>query len=306
MLFSLGSLEEFNLSANEELKEVNEIYIKTKYSSLQWKIARNLSKVDIKHVKFHIETIFEPEDISELISKSDNVLGIFRLLTKNHLWNYSNTAKLSSIVREFIKDDKIKKEIDEYNGSLVGYKAGTKIWQQINLDSLQQGSDDEEDSIRIDTSGFHEEQDPSHHRMAIRKKLVVTLLQRGEKGKGLINVTDYSLNYLDEVFQDFQKKFKLSLDAVLHKVAVGSIEVTWYIPSNSAQQILNEIHETVEFLREIHASTIVLEGALIYSESTGVVNLKVSLSVGENYPQYIIGLYATYRCCCPVCTNEQC
>ena len=278
LLFSLGSLEEFNLSVTEELKEANETSIKTKYSSLQRKIAHNLSKVDIEQVRFHLETIFEPEDISELISMSDNVLGIFRLLTKHHFWNYSNTAKLSSIEKEFIKDDKIKKEIDEYNGSLVGYKAGTKIWQQMNLDSLQQGSDDEEDSIRSVTSGFHEEQDSSHYRMAIRKKLVVTLLQRGEKGKGLINVTDYSLNYLDEVFQDFQKKFKLSLDAVLHKVAVGSIEVTWYIPSNSAQQIINEIHETVGFLREIHVSTIVLEGALIYSESTGVVNLKVSLS----------------------------
>lgn len=257
-----------------ELQEINETFIKEKYSSLRLNIARKLKSVDIEEFKFFLEDIFDPEDISDIISKSDNVLGIFRQITKHHLWKYDDIAKLISIVNKFIKDDKIKNDIDDYQGSLVDYKAGTKIWQQKHFDCLQQDSDGEEDCAKDEISRSLEERDPSHYKISVRKELIVTLLKR--EGDGIINVSDYSLKYLDEFFKLLKTKFKLTLGAVLKKVAKDSIEVTWYIPSISAQKILDGINEAVEFLREEHISTMILEGVLIYSGSIGVVGLKVT------------------------------
>lgn len=234
------------------------------------KIRVKLEGVDIRDVRDHLEDIFRPaEDISDLISGKD-IRGIFSALKNNHLWKFNNINKLSNLAKEFIDDDQVMKEIDEYNNYLITHKMGTRICEQINLDTFKH--EDEED--HEDVSGNHnpDQNDPSYYQPSYRKELRLVLFRSSERN---VNLTDQSLKYLEEIWERLRKTFKISLESVLDAIKAGCIEVVWYIPSISAQQILDRLKGSEEFFQEIFASMIQLEGALVYSESVGVVSSQV-------------------------------
>ena len=267
----LGSLEDFDSSAHNHLIKWNDNHIMSKYSSIKQNIAEKLENTNIKYIRSHIGTISGGKEVRELIARSDDVLEIFDLLCDHHFWHYYDISPLSSITDRFIQDDLIMHEINAYEEDLNGYKACTKICEKIKWDSLLQ-NDDDEDSAHPKTE---DKTDPRNYSPSIRKKLVITLMKSKE---GALNITDYTIKYLEEVFKRFQRKFNHSLDAVLHKITHGSITVTWYVSAISAQNTLDQLEESVDFLKDLNISTIFLEGVLIYSESIGVLNLKVIYS----------------------------
>ena len=273
ILFNSGSLDDVSLCPKKELKSINEARIRKEYSSLTKKIIRTLQKVDIKELKHDIANIFDPEDVSDdIISSSSDLYEIFRQLTKKHFWSFSDINKLTALAELHIEDDsEIEKAIEKYNDNLIGYKTCTLIGEKINLDSMQQESDEE---LGHEKDEVIEEKDPSHYNITTRKKLVVTILKK--EGGGHVNVSDLCLLYVDEIFKKMKRRFNLKLDAVLKKVATGSIEITWYIPSISAWKILDQLPESLQFLKEEGISTMFLEDVLIFSNSIGVINSKVN------------------------------
>ena len=271
ILFNSGSLDDVSLCPKKELKSINEATIRKEYSSLTKKIIRTLQKVDIKELKHDIANIFDPEDVSDdIISSSSDLYEIFRQLTKKHFWSFSDINKLTALAELHIEDDsEIEKAIEKYNDDLIGYKTCTLIGEKINFDSMQQESDEE---LGHEKDEFTEGKDPSYYNITTRKKLVVTILER--EGGGLVNVSDLCLLYVENIFKKMKRRFNLKLDAVLKKVATG-IEITWYIPSISAWTILNQLPESLQFLREEGISTMFLEDVLIFSNFIGVINSKV-------------------------------
>ena len=272
ILFNSGSLDDVSLCPKMNLKKINEDRIKREYSSLSRKIIHKLERVDIKDLKYDIINIFDPEDVSDIISSSSEIMEIFIQLTKKHFWSFCDINKLTELAELHIEDDsEITKAIEKYNEDLIGYKTCTTIWEKINFDSMQQESDEE---LEHEKDEFTEGKDPSYYNITTRKKLVVTILKN--EGVRHVNVSDLCLLYVENIFKKMKCGFNLKLDAVLKKVATGSIEITWYIPSISAWKILEKLPESLQFLREEGISTMFLEDVLIFSNSIGVINSKVN------------------------------
>ena len=271
IFFNSGSRDDVSLCAKHDLKIINEDRIRREYSALTKEIIRKLEKVNIVELKYDIENLFEPEDISDIMSSSSDLYEIFRQLTRKHFWSFSDINKLTELAELHIKDDsEIQKAIEKYNDHLIGYKTCTLIGEKINFDSVRQENDEE---LEHEKDEVTEEKDPSHYNITTRKKLVVTILK---KGGGHVNVSDLCLLYVEEIFEKMKCKFKLTMDAVLKKVAKGSIEITWYIPSISAWKILDQLPESLQFLKQEGISTMFLEDVLIFSDSIGVINSKVN------------------------------
>ena len=254
----------------QELKAINEDQIRGEYSSLTIKIIQKLKEVDIKELKYDIKNLFAPEDVSDIISSSDNVYEIFRQLQKHHFWSFSEINKLTELASLYIKDSEIKEAIEKYKSDLIAYKTCTLIGEMINFDSMQQENDEE---LGHEKDEATEENDPSYYNITAREKLTVKFF-KGAGGRH-VKVSDLSLLYLEEIFEKMKQMFNLTLDAVLQKVATGSIEITWYIPSISAWKILDKLPENLHLLQEEGISTMFLEDVLIYSDTRGVINSKV-------------------------------
>ena len=177
-------------------KAINEHQIKTKYSSLIRKILRKLEKVDIKKLKYHIVNLFAPKDVSYIISHTNDIYEIFRQMTRHYFWSFNDISKLTELACLHIEDSKIEEAIQKYDEDLIGYKTCTLIWEKINLDSMQQESDEKlehEDKICSVTEEKHT------NCIAVRKMLVVKFLEN--VGGGHVKFTDLCLLYVDEVFE---------------------------------------------------------------------------------------------------------
>ena len=272
-IINSGLHDNVYLCHKEELKAINEHQIQRKYSSLARKIIQKLEEVDIEKLKYDLANIFDPEDISDIISSTNDIYEIFRQLTRYHFWSFNDINKLTELASLHIEDSKIENAIKKYNEDLIGYKTCTLIGEKINFDSIQQESDEElEHKDKI--CSVTKENDPSCYNVATRKKLIIKLLE-GEGGRH-VKVTDLCLLYLEEIFEKMKQAFNLTLDAVFKKVATGCIEITWYIPSISAWKILGKLPDSLQFLKDEGLTTMFLEDVLIFSDTRGVINSKVN------------------------------
>lgn len=249
---------------------LNTTKIKRAYSKLMRTIRKKLKSVDLDTNDFYelIVEIFEPEKISRLIPNATVAGDIdmtFEILTKAHCWGFGDVSKLKSIVEEFIEeDDGIQKMITDYKDNLTGYNATTKIIEQIQSLEISEGSDDEEEcKTKVDTSKYDHK-----FRKSLRAKLY-----KSESGTGRLD--EKSLEYVGIFWKEICEEFVISLDGVLEQIVKGCIEITWHIPSPSAQQILAQIHGSVQFFQRKFVSNIILEDVIIYSESFGVATEKV-------------------------------
>ena len=255
----------------EKMREAGKDSIVTAHTTLERAIKKKLKQVvepeDMDDFCTHIIKIFHPEEVSRLLPASPEVKDIdriFRILTEHHMWGFSDISKLKSIADSFLEDDaSITKKIREYNSKLSGYWANTKIVDRIQEDAIKEyGSDEDESSIR---------EKPEKYNAEFRKKLSVQLF-KAEKGR---NLNMESLVFVEKIWRDLCEEFKLSLTSVLDKIVEHCIEISWYIPSHSAQAILERISGAVGFLQKKYVSNLLLEGVPIYSESCGVASMKV-------------------------------
>ena len=258
------------MSLPEKMQEAGYATIETAHTKLERNIKKELKKVikqeDMDDFCAHIIKIFRPEQVSRLLPRSPQVKDIdkiFRVLTEHHMWSFLDTSKLKSIADSFLENAGITEMIRKYNSKLSGYWANTKIVNRIRADAIQEyGGDEDASSIREHFEKYNAE---------FRKKLSVQLF-KPEKGRIL---NEESLLFVEEIWRDLCNEFQLSLTSVLDKIVEHCIEISWYIPSHSAQAILEHISEAVGFFQKKYISKVLLEGVPIYSESGGVASMKV-------------------------------
>ena len=270
MIFSLKKpIGSADTSLPTTLENINTDTIKASYSKLLRNVERKLKGMDLNMEEFHshIKIIFKPEDLSRIIKDDFDVQKIFKALTDHHLWKFESISKLQKIV-EFIEDDESLQQLQElirkYKFELNGYLANTKIIDRIRSDEIKEKDFEEEEYESIKSN-------KKKYDIAYRKKLSVALF-KGEHGRKL---TMESLMYIDKVWNELCDEFDISLSSVLDSIRENCIEITWLIPSVSAQQILKRLEGAVEFFKRKFISCVVLEGILIYSESAGIVGQKV-------------------------------
>ncbi len=273
-----ASIDQSPLKLPKKMNTLNTTRIKQAYSKLMRTIRKELKSVDLDTTDFyeHIVLVFEPEEISRLIPDSTaakNIDRTFETLTKARCWGFGDVSKLKSIVEEFIKDEdgNIQQMISDYNIQLTAYNATTKIIEKIASKEIQEGCEDDDDDDDDESEGVT--LDASKYNQKFRKKLSAKLFKAEDDGK--VKLTMKSLDYIGKFWEEICKVFDMSLSCVLDQIAEGCIEITWHIPSPSAQRILTRIESTVQFLQRKFVSNIILEDIVIYSESCGVATQKV-------------------------------
>ena len=263
-------LKESQLMLPSQVEKASMYEIKSAHANLINTIRQKLNEVnpDMTTFYLHIVTLFESDDIPDLFPDKEKrtIDLIFTRLTEKKMWNFGNTTPLRMIVDNFIEAEThthsdIIKMICEYNLKLNGYRANSKI-----VENLRQKQ-------------YKLESTPSREYDAeFRKNLSLILFSDSEEG---VILEMQSMKFIQKVWEKFSIQFELTLEAVLHQIVENCIEVQWFIPSQSAQKILDHLSGAVEFLQENFISDIVLEGDVIYNNSSGVASAKVLL-YGDN------------------------
>ena len=246
-------------------KETAKFEIEDAHTDLIMEIKNRLKtkpNLDMTDFRTRIVRFFEPaEDISQLIpTEVKDSDEIFSILTNKHLWNVESITVLKIIAKRYMKEDEIvRKMLTDYVFKLNAYRATTKLIQRIQADRIKAEKDASTTGKKYDEK--------------FRKKLSFELFQP-EDGSS-IELTELSMDFMHEIWDDACENFGISFTSILHRVALNCIKVSWFIPSISAQMILENIDRAVAFLQRRFISNVVLEGTVIYSKSYGVASAKV-------------------------------
>ena len=245
-------------TAKFEIEEAHTDLIMEIMDRLKRKPNLNMTDFRIRIVRF-----FKPaEDISQLIPKSLEVKDIdeiFSILTDNNLWDVENINVLKMIAKRYMKEDEVVSEmLTDYVFKLNAYRATTKLIQRIQADRIKAEKDGTTDK-KYDEK--------------FRKDLSFELFQLQDGSS--IELTELSMNFMHEIWDDACENFGISFTSILHRVVKNCIKVSWFIPSISAQTILENIDRAVAFFHRRFVSNMVLEGTVIYSKGYGVASAKV-------------------------------
>lgn len=257
--------ESLKLKLPNKMRKINRTEISSDYGKLMSVIKKKLKEVkpDMSDFYIHVVSIFEPEDISRVISDECDIDHIFNALTKHRLWGFGDISQLKSIAKRFIEvDGSLRQIFSDYNFKLNGYKATTKIIERIRSDEMKERDDfddsDEYESVVSNASKYNKK---------YRHDLSVKLFSSDD---GNVRLAMKSLEYIETIWNELCDEFEMSLPPVLDKIVEGCIEITWLVPSALALKVLGKMHEAIEFFQRKFISNILLEGIVVYSASYGV------------------------------------
>ena len=214
--------------------------------------------------------LFKPEDISRLIPDSPEVKDIdeiFRQLTKHNIWNFQDISKLKKITKKFMKGDaSLSDMMKEYEFKLNGYWINTKIIDKIRSDQFKK---------------YNPEDYPSTPSTKYDTKFRRELSMRLFDDKGGRELPMRSMEFVKNVWEEFSDTFRLTLESVLDKIVMSCIEISWFILSMSAQNVLEYLNEeALDFFQRKYIFNVTLEGTVIYdSKNYGIASAKVSLKL---------------------------
>ena len=224
-------------------------------------------KVDIEDMQTFLVTMYSTHKstdgnkiVTTVVESAKTLDEIFRALSKNKLWDYLNYYLLQSIIEEFASDDdELNGMMKQYQKDLTGYILVVKI--QVYLDATQykhptpaSDSDNSDDEIAASL--------PQKQKNKLFKQLTV---------KVEVNVTEYTLSYVIDLWQSLTHQFALPRPAmILHNIAEGCIGITWLIPANLVIHITEMTRRTAKMFSRKHVVSVLMEDQYIYpmSEST--------------------------------------
>ena len=233
--------------------------IKGKFSLLVTKSRKKLQdrKIDVDDVQTFLITMYSSPDskdgsdtVTTVVESARSLDEIFRALSKHRLWDYLNYYLLQSIIEAFADDDdELNHMMEQYQEDLTGHILTLRI--QTYLDATKHpiatsDSDNEVASLQQDYELF--------------RKLTA---------KCEVNITNYTLSYVVNLWQSLAKLFALPRPAmILHDIAEGCIGITWLIPANLVKHITRMARETTNMFAEENVRRVTLEEQCIYSVET--------------------------------------
>ena len=231
--------------------------IKGKFGTLVTKSCRKLQsrEISVEDVQTFLITMYSSPDsrdgsymVTTVIESAGSLDEIFRALGKYRLWDYLNYYLLQSIIKEFASDDnELNGMMEQYQRDLTGHILTLKI--QTHLDTVGDHSADE--NVPVSSP---------QHKHKLFKKLTV---------KVKANVADYSLNYVNDLWQSLSIQFALPQVAmILHEIAEGCIGITWLIPANLVEYVTRMAQKTSNVFAEKHILRVMLEDQFLYSIET--------------------------------------
>ena len=232
--------------------------IKTKFSSVVTKSCTKLQsrKISVEKVQTFLVTMYSSPNssngsymVATVVEPARSLDEIFRALSKHGLWNYLNYYLLQSIIEEFAcDDDELKGMMEQYQRDLTGYALAVKI--QTHFEAVVTAIDSEnstDENVLVSSP---------QHKHKLFKKLSV---------KVKANITDHSLEYVNNLWRSLAIQFSLPQPAmILHKVAEGSIGITWLIPANLVEYVTRMAQKTSNVFAEKHILRVMLEEQCVY------------------------------------------
>ena len=181
------------------------------------------------------------------------VKDLLQCVTLRNLWNYEHYSPLEKLTKHFLPgNEDIGRLMSEYKERLTGHYMTTKLidYIQYKKELFSSGSDTESDEEPADPS-------PPKLTKKLHKRIKVVLkLER--------KISTLSLQYVHNLWIAFAKEYDIpSLTAILEKIATGSLEITWLIPSSFAERI----RPRSRFFRKHGIVMVFMDGDMIYDEN---------------------------------------
>lgn len=181
--------------------------------------------------------------VGKLLKHSGNVSDMFETLTVEGAWGFLNYYLLESIIEEY-GDDRTKELMEQYKRDLTGYMFVTNIKDHLDAISLEH---------------------PTHRMLPIPQEKLFSLLKT--KIKGVI-ITNHSLSYVRDLWKSLQKHFSLPEHTLmLHELAKGCLEITWYLPSKLVAYIIKKAKESKDYFKQQQFLQVSVDGVHLYTES---------------------------------------
>ena len=241
--------------------------IKALFSSLVLEVRLALqSQSDISNVRHFLITFFKYD-----FSETSDLEKLFTIVTLNDLWDYHNYSPLERLVNKFLPiDQKVGSLMKAYKAHLSGFYLTTKLIDYIEYQNLSADDSDEECDQPSETPKLTTKQ--------YKKIKVVLQLER--------KISQISLDYVVKLWQSFAEEYEIpSLTAVIKRIVVGSLEITWTV----LQHIADAILPRSKFFRSHGIVLVSIDDVIIYDEKQMVSTLLYSVKYKNTIDQQVLG-----------------
>ena len=206
--------------------------------------------IDIDNFLVFLAALYTPDDdsndakavdtsefFSKVLGSAQNLEKILTSLTSNGLLNFKNYDVLCSIITEYASDDQVlKEEVCEYEQALAGFVLVTEMEDYLDaeLQECEQSMPDPE----------------------LFSKLSYKIAK---------DVTDFTLQYISEIWESLAQRLKLPRSALLlDKIAKGCVQLTFLIPFHLTRFAVRRAQESMTYFREHQVLQVTIAGQCVY------------------------------------------
>ena len=217
----------------DDYSEQNIMVIQGRFAKLLLKVRTTLkNKLKEDQIKSEFRPfILElfPNISNDLIPNCSDLDEIFEAMRRNRLWNFMNYYSLEQIVKQFGDNDpEMTSEMEQFKKDRAGFQLATKIRNFIPAAKARLQKDE--------TLSKPHPINPEHF-----TKLSLKLDEC---------VADYSLRYLEELWQSLSHHMQLPPISLLFEViSSGSIEIVLLIPTKLVPQAIHQAKYSAHFYR---------------------------------------------------------
>ena len=209
-----------------------------------------VKNIDIDNFLVFLAVLYTPDDnsndakavdtsefFSKVLGTAQNLQKILTSLTSNGLLNFKNYDVLCSIIAEYASDDQVlKEEVCEYEQALAGFVLVTEMEDYLDaeLQECEQSMPDPE----------------------LFNKLSYKIAK---------DVTDFTLQYITEIWESLAQRLKLPRSALLlDKIAKGCVQLTFLIPYHLTHFAAQRARESMTYFREHQVLRVTIAGQCVY------------------------------------------
>ena len=225
--------------------------IRGQFSSLQLKVRKAMEEKQVKVDDVHqfLVSFSSIDHPIPAIPAVPDLTKMFISISNEKLWDYNSYGALEQLVKEFLpSNESVKASMTDYSNRHSGFCATIKI---VDLaDSLLEEYSDE-DTLQTFSP---EKYKPNFRELKLKLKL---------KKKP----TEITLGHVNTLWQSLAKTFDLPpLPAVLKKIIVGCIIITWLILPSIAEKIRRSASKALKFYQHHDIVEISIDYDPLYME----------------------------------------
>ena len=219
--------------------------LQTVRNYLQRKMKEDQIKGDLRQF---ILQLF-PDISSDLIPNTSDLIVLFEAMRNNRLWSYMNYFPLEQIVKKFCGDNpEMTGEIEKFKKDRAGFQLATKIKKYIPAAKACK----------------HEQLNPVNPNHFTKLSHILDEC-----------VADYSLNYLEELWQSLSFHMQLPpITIVFEIIDSGSVQIVFLIPTKLVPQVVHQAQYSAYFYKQHRIRRVAVGDNWIYDSLVTVASVR--------------------------------